>query len=158
MKTRMLLVLVLVLFAACASSGGGAAMYQSEIGTASLIDAMRASELMINRYHYEVDERDTIPFVRIQTHWRPRTPLFADEQALGITAAESRLIITARARGTGEEMSAVHNVRLVVENRVRVAGSVEWNESTNTPMFKAYADKIRDDFKREFTNIGVRRY
>jgi hypothetical protein len=45
-----------------------------------------------------------------------------------------------------------------VENRVRLAQTVEWNEKTNTAMFRSYADSLTAMFKNELINIGVRVY
>ena len=47
---------------------------------------------------------------------------------------------------------------LTVENRLRVQGTSAWNESLNTAMFKAYADRIATTMKEWFTNIGTRVY
>lgn len=157
---RFIWILVLTLLsaaAACASGGGGASpVYRRDIGNASFVDALSRSELVLARSHYEILNLDTIPFIRIETHWRPRPP-FADEQTLGITEAESRVIVTARVRGE-TDIGSVYNVQMTVENRVRLAGGPDWNERTNTPMFREYADDITTMFKTEFVNIGVRRY
>lgn len=147
---------ILLLAAAACASGGGSALYQREIGNASGLDAFDRAQLIISRHHYEVSEQDSIPFIRIETYWRPRQP-FADEQALGITEAESRLLVIARVRGESE-IGSIYNIRLTVDNRVRVAGAPDWNESINTPLFEDYADQIVQDFRTELTNIGVRRF
>lgn len=156
MKLRNLIPSVGLLIVACASGGGGSAMYQREIGNASGSDTFDRARLVINRFHYEIAEQDSIPYIRIETYWRPRQP-FADEQALGITDAESRIVVTARIRGESE-LGSIYNIRLALENRVRVAGSPDWNETTNTPEFRQYADGIVQNFKQELTNIGVRRF
>jgi hypothetical protein len=150
--------LVFVLFAAACASGGarGTALYRRDIGNASEADALTLSHRIITRYHYEVFQQESQPIIRIETHWRARPP-FADEQAMGITNAESRLIVTARIRGDSE-MGSIYNVQMQIENRVRVAGGPDWNETTNTPMFRAYADEIVREFKSDMMNIGVRRF
>lgn len=141
---------------ACASGGTGSAVYRRDIGNASFVDAMDRSMLILTRHHYEVNQLDSIPFVRIETHWRPRAP-FDDELGMGVTQAETRIIVTARVRGE-TEVGSVYNVQMQVENRVRAGGVPDWNERTNTPLFREYADKIVQDLRTEFTNIGVRRF
>jgi hypothetical protein len=151
-----MLLLLAALLGACASSGGSPTLYQRDVGNASVADAMRLTTLIISRFHYEVYQTTEEPFLQVETHWRPRAP-FGDEQALGVTSAENRLLVIARSRGE-TEFASTYNLRLVVENRVRVAGGVDWNESLNTRAFRAYADSISNDFRREITNIGVRRF
>jgi hypothetical protein len=141
---------------ACASGGGGSAVYRRDVGNASFVDAVDRSSLILTRHHYEVLSLDSIPFLRIETHWRPRPP-FDDEVGMGVTQAETRVIVTARVRGE-TEMGSVYNVQLQVENRVRAGGVPDWNERTNTPMFRTYADEIVQDLRQEFLNIGVRRF
>jgi hypothetical protein len=139
---------------ACGSTGGPR-LYQKEVGLATRLDLERVATLNILRFHYEVAEHDSIPFLRWETHWRPRRP-FADEQELGITNAETRLVITGRSRSESE--SSTYATRVIVENRVRVAGDVDWNPNVNTPLFIAYADSISEEFRKEFANIGIRRH
>jgi len=141
---------------ACASGGGGSAVYRREIGNASLNDVLSRSRLILNRYQYEVLEQDSLPFVRIETHWRERRP-FEDETAMGITEAETRLIISARARAQ-TDLGGTYNIRLTMENRVRLMDAPEWNEKTNTTMFQRYADEVTAEFRKEISDIGVRRY
>lgn len=147
-------VLVAMLFA-CAS-GGGSARYQRDLGNASAVDAVTLSMRILSRFHYEVLSFDSIPSIRIETHWKKRPP-YVDEAALGITAAESRVIITGRVRGE-TTLGSIYNLRLAVENRVRPAGGAAWNESTNTSMFRNHADAIVEGFRQEMLNIGVRRF
>jgi hypothetical protein len=156
MKLRHLALLLAVIPAACASSSGGSAAYRRDVGNATRADALTLAARIVNQYQYEVYSQDIEPEIRIETHWRARRP-FADELALGVTAAESRLVITARTRGESQ-MGSIFNVRLAIDNRIRLAGGTEWNESTNTEMFRRYADEITDEFKKQIQIIGVRRY
>lgn len=146
---------VLAAVLACAS-GSGSALYRREVGNASFIDAVDRSSLILTRHHYEIVQLDSIPFLRIETRWRPRPP-FDDELGMGVTQAESRVIVIARVRGE-TEMGSIYNIQLQVENRVRAGGVPDWNERTNTPMFREYADRIVQDFRQELLNIGVRRF
>jgi len=157
MRSRHLwLLLVLISIAGCASANGGTALYRRDIGTASGPDAVTLAEQVINRRGYEVEHVETTPEIRMLTKWKQRRPL-ADEQALGITAAESRIIVVGRQRGQ-TEMGSFYSINMTIENRVRVAGSPDWNEALNTEMFRAYADEISEDYRQLITNIGVRRF
>jgi hypothetical protein len=157
MKRHLLICLVVLpLVSACASGGGGSAAFRRDVGNASQLDAWDLSMKVVHQFHYEVYLQDSIPDIRIETHWRPRRP-FADEFALGVTDAESRLVITARQRGQSE-LGGIWNINLAIDNRIKVAGGTEWNETTNTPQFRSYADDIFQTFRREIANIGVRRY
>ena len=150
-----IMALTVALAFACASSGGSA-RYQRDLGNASAVDAVTLTMRVVSRFQYEVLSYDSIPLIQIETHWKQRPP-FEDETALGITAAESRVIITGRIRGE-TTMGSIYNLRMAVENRVRPAGLAEWNESTNTPMFREHADAIVQEFRQELLNIGVRRF
>ena len=156
MTRRNVLLLFVLLFAAACASGGGSALYRREVGTASLSDSYHIGLQIVNRYGYEIEEQDTVLEVRIQTHWKKRRP-FNDEMELGITDAENRIIINGRNRGQ-TELGANYSINVTLENRVRVAGGVDWNETTNTPMFVRYADELTTEYRRLVTNIGVRRY
>jgi hypothetical protein len=151
-------VLFLCLFVmACASArtGGGSALYRREVGNATPSDAMRIGLRIVQQFQYEVFQIDTITELNILTHWKPRRP-FADELALGVTSAESRMNIIGRLRGQNDVCRA-YNLYLTLENRVRVAGSADWNESTNTPLFTQNGDEIVAEFRRRLADIGVRR-
>ena len=147
-----------VLAAACASSGrgGGSALYRREIGNASFLDAMSLGTRIVQQFQYEVFQVDTTAGeISILTHWKARRP-YSDELALGVTTGESRLHIVGRERGQND-LCKFYNVNLTLENRLRVAGSADWNESTNTPMFTQRADELVAEFRRQLSNIGVRR-
>ena len=161
--TRFVLAVLTLLAIGCASAGGGGGggdggspLFRREIGTASKIDAYTLGMRVIQRFQYNVISEDTIMEIRLETDWRPRPP-FDDEVALGVTAAESRLILDARPRGHSE-LGDIYTIYLTVENRLRVGNMPDWSESINTPMFQEYAEGIVEDYKRELRNIGVRRF
>jgi hypothetical protein len=160
MKSRLSLLLLpaALLSLACASGGGGtSSVFRTDIGNATAVDALTLSHRIISQYHYELETADSTPDIRMETRWRARRP-FPDELALGINEAESRLIITGRQRSQSE-MGAVYAINLVVENRVKVAGSSTWNEATHhTPQFREHANEIAQQFRRLVTDIGVRRF
>ena len=150
--------LALLVIAACASGGrtSSSATFQRDIGIASEPDAIAIAERIIQRYQYEVIRTDPVPNLRYETDWKKRVP-FDDEHALGITDAENRLIITGRLRNT-TDLGANYDLNLTVENRVKVAGSLDWNEGTASARFQRYADEITQEFRKELQLIGVRRY
>jgi hypothetical protein len=153
---RRLIILGILASAACASGGGGTPLFRRDIGTATAVDAVSLAEQVISRHGFEIYQSNPAPDIRILTYWRPREP-FADEKALGVNAAESRILVTARERAQ-TELGALYNVDLTVENRVRVAGTVDWTETHNSEQFRAYANEIASDYKQLVTNIGVRRF
>lgn len=156
MPYRRLLLLLVLLGAACASGRAGSPMFRRDIGTTSGPDAYILAEQVLHRHGYIIEQSDTVPEIRIQTNWKPRQPM-QDESALGITAAENRITVVARMRGQSD-LGLIYNVSMTIENRVQVAGGSGWNETLNTPMFRAYADEIAEDYRQLVTNIGVRRF
>ena len=156
MSRQALLILAVAGVAACASGRGGSALYRKDIGTASLRDAVSLGLRIAQQFHYEIFQIDTVTEIRILTHWKTRRP-FADELALGVTSAETRMLIVGRQRGH-TDMGSIYNVNVTLENRVQVAGSEDWNESLNTEMFRRHADEITGEYRKLITAIGVRKF
>jgi hypothetical protein len=155
MKRTWLAPACILVLNACAS-GAGSALYRKEVGTASGRDALRVIQSVAEQYTYEIESVDTTRDVRVETEWLKRRP-FSDETAMGIEDAETRLLVVGRPRGSST-LGTSYSVMLTVENRLRVQGGASWSESLNTPMFKAYADRIANAMKEWFTNIGTRVY
>lgn len=145
------------LLGACASGGSTPTpIFRRDIGTASAPDALTIGLRVVQQYSYEVSSLDTIAEIRMLTHWKPRR-VFEDEAVLGVTAAESRLMLLGRPRGQ-TRVGAFYTLNLTVENRVQTAGSGTWNETLNTAMFEHYANEITQEYRRQITDIGVRRF
>lgn len=143
---------------ACAGAGGreaSRASFQRNIGIATARDAFDRVLKVLREYHYEVLNEDSVPEIRIETHWKERAP-FADEQELGISLAENRIIVNGRVR-QNTEFGSLYNIQLSIENRVRLMDNPEWVETSATPLYRAYADSLTTRMQRELT-IGVRRY
>ncbi len=157
MRTRWFFPLVALATSAGCATGGGSAFYRKEVGQATAVDAKTLAEQVISRYGYTIDSFEEEPEIRIQTHWKHRLP-FEDEVAMGVTSAESRIVVVARPRSYTDERGAYYNIYFMVENRLGVAGEPAWNSTLNTPMFRAYADSMAEDFKSLLMNIGVRRH
>jgi hypothetical protein len=149
-------VAVVVLLLAGCGSAGGSALYRREVGTASGPDALERGALVLRQYHYEVSREEAAPNLMLETHWLPRA-VFADEAALGVTDAESRVTLNGRQR-VDTLLGSVYAMTIVVENRVRQAGSDAWQETVNTPMFTEYAEGIARRLEEELRTIGVRRF
>jgi hypothetical protein len=143
------------LIAACAS-GAGTALYRRDVGTATRADAVDIAVRIARQNNYEVAAVDTLRGIQILTEWLKRPP-FSDETSRGVAEAESRMLVVARPRSE-TTIGTNYAVSVTVENRLRLDGSTSWNESLNTPMFTAYADRISNAMKQLITNIGVRRY
>jgi len=126
------------------------------MGQASGPDAISLAEQVIHRYGYQIDHAEDSPEIRILTQWRPRLP-FEDEAALGVTAAENRILVVARIR-SHTELGAHYNITFTMENRLQVVRDPSWTETLNTPMFREYADEIANDYRQLISNIGVRRH
>ena len=155
MSNRRLAPVLFLLCAACAT-GGGSALFRRDLGNASGPDALTIALRVAQQYSYQIAHVDSLKDIRIETEWQKRKP-FNDEAAYGIEDAETRLLIVARPRGN-TMIGNNYSVNLTVENRLRVQGTSSWNESLNTEMFNAYADKIAAEMKEIYTNIGVRKY
>jgi hypothetical protein len=158
---RLLFSLVLLSTAACATGRGGSPLYRREIGMASAPDAITLAEQVIHRHGYQIAGAEEAPEIRILTHWRYRLP-FEDEVALGVTGAESRILIVGRARNS-TDLGTYYVIHLTMENRLQTdpfqgGGEAGWSDTVNTDMFTDYADEIADDYKLLVSNIGVRRY
>jgi hypothetical protein len=155
-RLSVLVVLLALLVGACASGRAGSPLYRRDIGVVSAGEAVTLAEQVITRHGYEIEHAETDPEIRVLTRWRSR-PAMRDEQVLGITAAESRILVVGRLRGH-TDLGALYNVTMTIENRVQVARQPDWNETLNTQQFRAYADEIANDFRQLVTNIGVRRF
>jgi hypothetical protein len=152
--TKLVLAALLVTVA-CASTGGSA-LFRRDVGSATGPDALERGSMIVQEFHYEIDRRQESPELVIETHWR-RRPVFDDERALGIDAAESRVIITGRQR-VDTLLGSLYTLTLVVENRTRLDGGEVWRETVNTPSFVEYADRMAKRLEEEFRTIGVRRF
>lgn len=142
------------LLAACASAAPGT-IFERSLGTASGPDAIERSGRVLREFQYEVDREEETPrLITIQTRWKRRSP-FEDERAIGISAAETRVTVTARHRQE-TVAGALYGVSLSIENRVQLASTTEWLGEHASPMYRTYADSLASRLQRELT-VGVRR-
>ncbi len=158
--TPAILVLATALAVGCASAGGGSTgltsrHFQQDVGNATARDVERRTPRILERYHYvivrhETSERRTY----IETDWRTRTP-FEDEVARGISSVRSRIIVRARQRGGATGSTALMVVTFTMENLALDEESGQWRQAVVTDMFTAYAKRIANRLKDEFTS-GIR--
>jgi len=153
MKMRFLIVVCLCVIVACASTGG-VMVFRRDLGTAGLRDAIDLGIRVTRHHQYEFETIDSVPDMRIETRWKKRRP-FPDEIELGILDAESRMILTARRRGS-TNFQGIYAVYFTMENRVTPDGNM-WTEGTQTPAFLEYAAGIAAEYKQLLDNIAIRR-
>lgn len=159
MRTRRRLApLSIVLAAACATSQGAEAnqaRFERTVGNATALDAYERSMKVIRQHQFQVERESREAGLYIESRWRSRVP-FADEAALGINAAQIRVIVRGTPR-SGTSQGELYSVSIAIENRVQAAGSMDWTEATATAEYRAYAQQITEDLRREL-DLGVRRY
>jgi hypothetical protein len=149
--------LITIAMVGCASKGPEAnrTRFQQNVGDASATVSYDLSTRLIRQYGFVVEIEQQSPTIMIQTRWKERPP-FGDEQALGVTHAQNRLMITARPRTTTMNMQ-LWTVDLGIENRVRLMNSETWSDASATPQYERWANQIAEDFKREINTAGIRR-
>jgi hypothetical protein len=157
LASRCAAALMIPALAACASAASPAndARFERNVGIATASDAYAGAMKVIRQYQFEIERETQETQLYIETRWRPRNP-FPDEQALGIGAAQIRMMVRANPR-SGTSLGELYNVNIAVESRVQVRGSTDWTETVATREYRAYAQQITEDLKREL-DLGVRRY
>ena len=158
---------VMMLIWGCASGGGAvtseeprpldeAAIFSQDVGLATMTDLRRMTNRILQRYQYQIERFDEGAYTFIDTRWKDR-PVFADEAAMGVVAARTRILIRTRLRSRATtQILAVHHVTLSAENMVRITGEDEWQSAVMTAEFKDYASRIALQFETEF-RAGIRR-
>lgn len=160
MKISVSLVLIAVLASAgCASGGanasaGTATRLERSIGTGGPMDVRDKSLKVIRMHQFEILREEPAPNLYFESRWRDRAP-FADEAAIGITKAQTRVMVRANQRGSSS-IGDTYSVDLTVENRVQRSGSDVWDPTIATAMYNEYVKRIVQDLKTEL-EIGVRR-
>jgi len=150
-----LLLLLVAVLPACASTGGSA-IYRQDVGGGTESNAREIGERVMGLNQFELDRVEESPNFMMQSRWLLRPP-FADERALGIVEAESRILLQGRLRAP-TELGEQFSFTFVMENRTRAGDGAPWISTQNTPMFVEYAKRIGDQIEQEFRTIGVRRF
>jgi hypothetical protein len=153
-------VVVAVMFSSCASARGAGpeanrTRFQRNVGLATPQYARELAMRIITQYGFVVEQEEGVPAMMIQTRWKQRAP-FPDEEALGISVAQNRMIVHARPRSATTN-ALTYSVDVVIENRVQLIGSDAWTEASATPEYEKWTNRIVTDFTRELNVGGVRR-
>jgi hypothetical protein len=157
---RIIVIALAAVIAGCsgamqANTAATATRFERGLGMASARDVMDKTSKVIRQHQFEVFRSENPPNLYLETHWRTRAP-FEDEEKLGVTSAQTRVIMRAQQRTTSS-LADFYSVDLTIENRVqRMGGGDTWDSSLATPQYVEYANRITQDLKDEL-NIGVRR-
>ena len=114
---------------------------------------------VMQRHAYTIRREELFPSrVYMETAWLARQP-FADERALGVLGAETRLIIEAgpvRQGGRMAGLGAKRTVWLVAENVVYMQPDGSRKRLANTPEFRAYVKALARDLRDEYAREEMR--
>lgn len=157
------ILVIATLMAGCASFMGDDTTGYRDItlsaGGAPAHDVYVKTARILNRHMYEtVRQEESSQMLYFETRWRYREP-FEDEQAQGITAARTRLMVQARPRlaAVAAGGSNLYRVQIVAENMVRLADSQEWVRIPNSKMYTTYIRQIARDLEIEF-RLSIRKF
>jgi hypothetical protein len=129
--------------------------FERSVGTGSATDLIAISTRVVRQNNFEIYKEDGAPRIYIETRWKDRYP-FDDEQMLGATKAQTRLILRGTAHGS-TPLGPLYRLDLSVENRLQLGVSDQWTANHATPEYRKYADKLTDDLRREL-EVALRRH
>jgi hypothetical protein len=158
MRKLTVAVALIMLAAACGGQRGtsSVAHFGRGLGLATAPETIEKTHRVLGLHQFDIEQDEGPPSIYIETRWKDRTP-FADEQALGIDAAQIRAMVRARPRSTTSTLGEVYTVDMTIEQRVRLMGSMEWVHHTITAEARAHAAEIAEMLRREL-DVGVRRF
>lgn len=151
--------LTVTLFMACA--GGGLSKvnrHTATVGEGSLYNVQRSARRILDQYHYDINRYEEYTTrIYIETIWKDHNPL-EDEEAAGVSAVQTRLILEAtpkmRDETSGREMN---RMKFTGEVLVRLGPAGDWLELAMTPMRKAYFKQCADDLKYDL-RAAIRKF
>lgn len=149
----------LVALVGCATGAGGSdddGLLQRNVGMATQFDLTEKTMLVVRQNQFLIEREEYDGIFYVETRWRDRQP-FADERALGLDAAQSRLIVRGQPRAATTPDGQFYSVTVIVENRVSARDGEGWRTNVSTRQFREYAQRITEDLRREL-EIGVRRF
>jgi hypothetical protein len=148
---RGLFVLLIVLSTGCAGSGSGKSgtggkSYSAQIGITYQDEFWAVTRrVVLDKYQYQVTREEESPRqLYFETAWKERS-VFADEVKMGITAAQTRIIVRANARHIGQ-----YKLQFNAENEYQYAASGEWRSGPMSKELKHYLSEIAGRLKHEF--------
>lgn len=132
--------------------------YRQSVGSASRADVVaKTTEILQTRYAYRFERQvDSNEDIRLETQWRDLTPT-EDERALGITAARSRIMVTARPRNRTSGLGNTYSVTFLGEVEARTMENTLWLPIALTDERKEYYREIYKYLETEL-RTGLRTY
>lgn len=131
------------------------ARFERQVGQGTALDLVTNSARVIRQQQFEVYRQQTEPPIYIETRWRDRRP-FDDEQMLGATRAQTRLILRGNQYGS-TPLGPLYRLQLAIENRLQLGTIDEWSDRHLTREYREWADRLTEEFRREL-EVGVRRH
>ena len=121
-------------------NGGGTAFVRMDMGISTAQDFQEQTNDLLRRMSFRVFRQDQVPVPLIESEWRNQTPT-ADEQALGVTEFQCRIIVRGRERNPmgGQR---VFQFSYTMETQVKTVDSPDWTEMGVTPERRVYANEI----------------
>jgi hypothetical protein len=137
-----------------ARSGAGAATFERDVGTGSQSDVEREVEQTIFKHQFVIQQKNETPPLFWETRWRPRAPT-PEEEELGISNAQVRLLVRARSRGGQIGLGQLFVVTLTIENQVQQLGSDDWEQGVATDSYREWAAELAEDLRQRL-DVGIR--
>lgn len=140
---------------ACATTGTSTvsdSQWREELGRVtqsaletSLEKIFRKHGVVVRRTQAEVGDRD----LRFETEWVARTVL-AVEEAIGVTGARNRIVITASRIGDGESAGSavLYRTRWHVENQATAVANPEWHAAP-------IPDEVAENYRSVFSDLEM---
>ncbi|MEX0892582.1 MAG: hypothetical protein WEB88_10465 [Gemmatimonadota bacterium] len=154
MERLPLLAALLIVGGCSAATGSRSAAFERDVGVGSQSDVVEQVRITMQKYQFQIQQRSEAPPLFWETQWRARAP-FPDEQELGVSNAQVRLLIRARERTTASTLGPVLAVRVTVENRVQMLGSDSWDQTLVTDTFREWAAELAQDLRTRL-DVGIR--
>lgn len=133
----------------CATGGGGNAggssFVRMDVGVAQAQDLIEQTNDLLRRESFQILRTDPIPAPLFETEWRNQNPT-EDEQALGVTEIQCRILVRGRERPPNGSMR-IWQVTYTMETLVRTLTSPDWSEMPVTPQRRILAREIGQELR-----------
>ena len=144
------LLFLLLTYLGCAGSGSGTSgsgNYSAPLGIAIRSDFFGVMQvILVNRRQYQQVRFEESPReIYFETAWKNR-PVFADELALGIKAAQEKIIVRGITR-----RDAQCKVQFYAQNRFQFAARQAWDPGPLSKSLRQRLHSIADELKTEFS-------
>jgi hypothetical protein len=128
-----------------AGNGGGSTSVRMDMGISNFADFTEQTGDLFRRTQFTVFRTDQPPAPLIESQWRNQTPT-ADEQALGVTEVQTRIIVRGRERNPIGGMR-VFQFTYFMEILYKTATSQEWIEMPVTEEREDFAEDLGQELK-----------